>query len=125
MTASLERKGPVAEGKGPKIVSLMCSDIEDDIGQQVYDAVRSRLSQVLVNPTGYYESRVKIERANDGATVTDSGVIYGPWLEGTSSRNGRSKFKGYGTFRRVTQEINAEAGTEADRVVGQNLGRLE
>lgn len=125
MSVDLQRKGPIAEGKGPKIVNLMCQDIEDDLGQQVFDAVRARLNQVLVNPTGYYESKVTTERSSDGFRVSDGGVVYGPWLEGTSSRNGRSKFKGYGTFRKVTQDINTEAGREADRVIGTDLGKLE
>lgn len=125
MSTDLELKGPIAEGRGVKVVDRMCSTVEDEIGQDVYDAVRRRLSQVLVNPTGYYESRVQTERAGDSVTVTDGGVIYGPWLEGTSSRNGRSRFKGYATFRRVTQDIEGKAGDDADRVVARDLGRLE
>lgn len=125
MTVELQRKGPIAEGRGPKIVNLMCDDVADELGQLVFDAVKARLSQVLVHPTGYYESRVTHERSHDAFRVSDGGVIYGPWLEGTGSRNGRSKFKGYATFRRVTDQINREAEGDADRVIGKDLGKLE
>lgn len=35
--------------------------------------------------------------------IHDSGVVYGPWLEGTSSRNKTTRFKGYSSFRKVKQ----------------------
>ena len=39
------------------------------------------------------------------AMITDGGEVYGPWLEGTSSRNQSTRFKGYGTFRKTAQYI--------------------
>jgi len=39
------------------------------------------------------------------AMITDGGAVYGPWLEGASSRNQSTRFKGYGTFRKTAQYI--------------------
>jgi hypothetical protein len=36
-----------------------------------------------------------------GVVISDRGVVYGPWLEGTGSRNQTTRFKGYASFRRV------------------------
>lgn len=46
--------------------------------------------------------------ARDGlaGVVYDSGIVYGPWLEGVSSRNARTRFKGYAMFRNATQDID-------------------
>jgi hypothetical protein len=71
--------------------------------------VRSRLGEVLQNPTGYYESRITSEVSALGARVTDGGVIYGPWLEGVGSRNQTTRFKGYATFRKTRQELEYKA----------------
>lgn len=51
-----------------------------------------------------------IEKFVEGplAQLDDSGVIYGPWIEGTSSRNETSRFKGYSTFRRAAQWLQEE-----------------
>lgn len=37
--------------------------------------------------------------------IRDGGVIYGPWLEGISTRNQTTRFKGYSAFRRVAQVL--------------------
>lgn len=80
------------------------------------------LGQSLRNPTGYYESRISVDRStSDRDIVTDNNVVYGPWLEGTSSRNSTTRFKGYHNWRLAAQSANqqahsaAEAG--ADRIV--------
>lgn len=43
------------------------------------------------------------------AIISDGGVIYGPWLEGTSSRNQTTRFKGYGMFRRTRDWMQIRA----------------
>ena len=65
-------------------------------------------NRAFKRPTGYYDSRVHSENRDDGGHVTDSGVIYGPWLEGTSDRNRTTRFKGYAMFRRATQTTDRE-----------------
>lgn len=41
--------------------------------------------------------------------ITDSGVIYGPWIEGTSRRNETTRFKGYAAGRRTAQALQRMA----------------
>lgn len=82
--------------------------------------IQLRLSSVLRNPTGYYQSQIRVRQDGADAAVTDSGVIYGPWLEGVSSRNARSRFKGYATFRRIQQDVTAAA----ERIVKPDVDRL-
>jgi hypothetical protein len=41
--------------------------------------------------------------------VHDSGIVYGPWLEGEGSRNKTTPFKGYRMFRKVATQINRKA----------------
>jgi len=57
--------------------------------------------------TGNYRrnvhGKVRSIGPNTVGKIHDSGVVYGPWLEGTSSRNQTTRFKGYASFRRVKQ----------------------
>jgi hypothetical protein len=46
--------------------------------------------------------------------VTTADAAYGPWLEGTGSRNQTTRFKGYHGYRLAAQELEAEAGVIAD-----------
>lgn len=125
MGVNVRKKGAVADGSAGKKVAGIVEELGEDIGQKVHNAVKLRLGQVLVNPTGYYESRVTTDVSSGSVVISDGGVVYGPWLEGTGSRNGRSRFKGYATFRKVSQEIEKQAGNEAEHTLGQKLGALK
>lgn len=54
--------------------------------------------------TYFFENNVEVDRVSDGHLVHANQVVYGPWLEGTSSRNQTTRFKGYQLFRRAAQE---------------------
>jgi hypothetical protein len=56
--------------------------------------------------------------------VTDSGVIYGPWLEGTGSRNRTTRFKGYATFRKAAQELDRRAFRIAAAMLDRYVRRM-
>lgn len=109
-------RGPLFNGRVLAETEVMTSDIERTIADDAVNKVHNYLGQVLQHPTGYYESQIQTDRASDGVRVTDGGVIYGPWLEGTGSRNETTRFKGYHTFREVAQEIDREAGAVAREV---------
>lgn len=68
--------------------------------------VLTRLSQVLRNPTGYYESQIRVDRVEKFFELSDNNVIYGPWLEGTGSRNAETNFPGYHTMSTVTRQLD-------------------
>lgn len=51
--------------------------------------------------TGHYRRSLHAERRGFGGVIDDSGVVYGPWLEGTSSRNQTTRFKGYRSFQKT------------------------
>jgi len=56
--------------------------------------------------TGHYQRSINGKMlANLSGIVHDSNVVYGPWLEGISSRNKRTRFKGYGAFRRAKSQL--------------------
>lgn len=100
-------------------VDGMLHEIEQDIAQRGYELVMANLASSLRHPTGYYESRIRVSREAYGTSVNDSSVVYGPWLEGVGSRNRTTKFKGYFSFRRATQQLDREATTIAMPVVEQ------
>lgn len=47
-----------------------------------------------------------VEDRSTETTVTSDLATYGPWLEGTGSRNTHTRFSGYHGFRRATQQAN-------------------
>jgi hypothetical protein len=105
-------------------VSSATKEANEDIAQDAYNRVQARLGSVLQNPTGYYQSRITTDVSSGSLEISDGGVRYGPWLEGTSSRNDTTRFKGYRTFQIVRQEMQRDAPKKANNVIGRMLGKF-
>lgn len=121
LDANTRRSGPLFDGEADRRVRRATDDIEHEVADHGAGLVRAKLGTVLKHPTGYYRSHVRDQRTRGRWEVTDGGVIYGPWLEGVGSRNRTTRFKGYATFRRVSQVLDRAAGRIAERVLGRHL----
>lgn len=117
--------GPLFDGRAVAALEAFTVAASAAVGDEAYLDVRRTLGRVLRNPTGYYESKIMHTMAGDHGFVHDSNVIYGPWLEGTGSRNQTTRFKGYRTFRQVTQRIDARSTDIAQRVLDGYLRRMQ
>lgn len=116
--------GPAFDGRAKRTADVMTDEIEVAVGEEAFDMVHLELDLHLRNPTGYYESQVVVDRARGDVVVHDSGVVYGPWLEGVSSRNERSRFKGYASFRRATQRVQGQVGQIAAPIVTRRVAGM-
>ena len=115
---SVREHGPVFDGRAIHDITLFLQAATQAVAIEGEHDVHGRLQGSLRHPTGYYESRVQVDpRGQSDHVISDSGVIYGPWLEGTGSRNATTRFKGYHTFRKVTQELDRKARGIAFRVL--------
>lgn len=110
--------GPIFSEAASEIINRYIDDVLDRMSEVAVDDIQNRLDDVLVAPTGFYRSQIRSDRATHSRVITDSNVIYGPWLEGVGSRNyPTTRFKGYSTFRYVTQGLKAKAGPYAEGVL--------
>lgn len=125
VTVTVNATGPVIQGRAPGVIKAMARDVEDVLGRQGYAEVMTNLNASIKHPTPYYETQVTVQRQPIGVVVHDRGIVYGPWLEGTSARNKTTRFKGYKSFARGTQKLMARAGALAQQVVDRHLGRLQ
>ena len=90
---------------------------EIDVSEQLYPG------HGLV--TGHYRRSIHGEVLNSrNGTVHDSKVIYGPWLEGVTSRNQRTRFKGYAAFRNAFQRLERKAQGILNKHVGRAMKDL-
>lgn len=103
---TIDRDGPIFR---PLLVHAAVADLLDEVERDVAHAGlaewATNLNASIRNPTPYYETQIHAEHLGDGWSVNDRGVIYGPWLEGTGSRNDTTRFKGYAAARRARQAI--------------------
>lgn len=116
--------GPLFSGEAGQVLDRMTEEIAREVGKVAEQDVRRRLGAVLRHPTGKYQRRIRAAESSGRVVVDDQRSVYGPWLEGTGSRNARSRFKGYATFRKTLQQVQAKSGAIAEQVVARTLGRL-
>jgi hypothetical protein len=126
VSVSVSASGPLFDGRASAMITRWTREGGEEIAQWAEQEVHRVLHQVLRHPTGYYESHVRIDRRSpDRFDITDGGVVYGPWLEGTGSRNAPvTRFKGYGTFRRVQQRVEARADRMMQAVLDRHVREL-
>jgi len=116
--------GPIYSGEAQAAVEDFLEEAAREVAQLGVNEIHARLGQVLEHPSGHYRNQVVTDRASTGWAVTDGGVVYGPWLEGTSSRNKTSRFKGYQTFRRTRQWLEGRATDVAEQELGRYLDEM-
>ncbi len=107
--AKVTMTGPMFDGRAVRALDRLGEDATEAVADQGVTDVKQFLDSVLRNPTGFYQSRLRVEeKTRNRSLVTDSGVVYGPWLAGVSRRNQTSSFKGYAHWRRVTQRLQRD-----------------
>lgn len=71
-----------------------------------------------------YTLPVVVDDTATDLVVTTDLATYGPWLEGTGSRNETTRFKGYHGFRMAGQAIERDAQALADDAFAPYLERM-
>jgi hypothetical protein len=121
----LKADGPVFDGRAPAIVDRWMHGAQGDIATEGLNRVHARFHSVLRHPTGYLEAHVMTNLAVADPYVSNGGVVYQSWIEGDSSRNTSTRFKGYSTFRRVAQTLEQDADRLAERRLTMLVRELE
>lgn len=118
--------GPTVQGLAPRILEEMLQGAIAEVADYTRYEVLTQLDKVLVNPTGYYESQVVADRRTPYTwSVNDSNVVYGPWLEGTGSRNSPvTRFPGYHTFRIVQGRMSQKRAAIVEAWLSRTVRRL-
>lgn len=122
----VDQSGPFFDGRARKALHAWLDDAKEDVARIGVNEVHARLGALLQHPTGAYQSTIVTERVSrfNDQVITDGDVIYGPWLEGTSSRNKTTRFKGYRIFRRARLKLRKIATPIAQAKLSRYIGRM-
>jgi hypothetical protein len=122
LDVSTRSSGPMFDGRAMRALNAYVDHLERRLADEGLDILRGEMHRVFRNPTGYYESRCKVV---DGNTITDSRVVYGPWLAGIGSRNFPvTKFKGYDHWIVTRAKLNARKVGIGERLLRRYTGRM-
>ena len=122
-------RGPLFDGTGDKALRAaklsMSWRVATAAQRHVQVIGRRNFRYEFAPATHVFENNVEVERISDSHLVHANQVVYGPWLEGTSSRNQSSRFKGYHLFRKAAQDTERRLGdilSDEERKLVRDLG---
>lgn len=124
LLTSVSKTGPLFNGMAKAAARQFTREASLEIAKEGQSMWISQLNRSMKHPTGYYTSQIKIDRSGTTNKVHDSGVVYGPWLEGTGSRNRTTRFKGYHSMRKVNAKLDRMSSRIAERVLQRYLPRM-
>lgn len=106
-------------------VQRFLAEVTDEVSAQLLADWHTNLNQSIRRPTPYYETQLVNQTVQPTLhKVHDRGVVYGPWLEGTSSRNRTTRFRGYSSLRRARQTTVARIPSLISIPLRRLTGRL-
>lgn len=118
--------GPLFNGTAVPVLRRAVDDCQRHmagVAEEVWQAYMDASFRTQ-SPSGY-QSHVNIARREQDLVVNDDGVIYGPWLEGTGSRNSPvTRFKGYASARRATQHADAMVLPECQPIIDRAIEEI-
>lgn len=122
LNVSSRENGPMFDGRAQRALNAYVDHLERRLADEGLEILRGEMHRVFRNPTGYYESRCKVV---EGHKISDSRVVYGPWLAGIGSRNYPvTKFKGYDHWIVTRDKLNARKQGIGERLLRRYTGRM-
>jgi hypothetical protein len=115
--------GPLFDARAEHYVREFCTEALDQVAGQASANVHTNLDASIRHPTPYYETQIHTVKVDaDTRSVNDRKIIYGPWLEGTGSRNSPvTRFPGYHSFSRARTLLESQI----PRLIERARRRLE
>jgi hypothetical protein len=94
-------------------------DVADAIADSAKDTWLKNLHGSLRHQTPFYTTKIrKMPLSATRYMITDGGVVYGHWLEGTGSRNSPvTIFPGYHAQERAEAEVQQKRGNIGRRIL--------
>lgn len=122
--AEVRISGPLFDGRADRAVTDFLEDARHEVSGQASADLHGYMNQYFKHPTPYYETQVNVRREPAVDVLNDRGIVYGPWLAGSGSRNRTTRFKGYPHWRRTVNDIRAKAPALIQGVLRKHLARM-
>ena len=120
--------GPIGDGTA----IAACEEWAEAVTGKLGDRAVELLREVPMNKTGrarggFQEALHTVRKSRVQVNVPgpmERGVTWAPWLEGTSTRNRSTKFRGYHLFRDTRSQLDEEAPQIGQQVLEELLPEI-
>ncbi len=123
-------RGVVLEGKGGPVMRQFYDDAKKKVSKAGEDEIRLRVTRRAKHPTGkpggHFAAGIVTKDYAKGRTITAEypQILRGPWLEGTSTRNTSTRFKGWKMFRLTAGRLRKQVGPLVQDLFRQAVAKL-
>jgi len=129
MASVVRVSGPLWDGQAAAAVTRWLEVTRKSVADDGRDMLAAFPMDKTGRARGGFEARVhRVTRGEIEAIPgpQETGVVWSPWLEGTTRRNATTRFKGYGLFRKtrlkLARDWRATAQAELDKYIGDMGG---
>ena len=128
--AVVKVSGPIFDGVADRVVEKVLDEANRELGERGQSLIQSAANAMDRSGrggTGRAAAGVELQSRPGGYRIWGSmnaGQVWWPWLEGTSSRNRTTKFKGYHTFRETAKKLDDQAADVLERKLQEHMGEL-
>lgn len=117
--------GPIFSPNVATMTKETIRAIEKDLVKEGIGMVREQLHPGHGYQTGAFKRSITGSRKTMHATIYPRLWVIGLWLEGVSSRNDKTRFKGYAIFRKARDVLKDQSDDIAQRHVGALVRKLD
>lgn len=124
MPVIVTEAGPVFDGRAEHYLQEASDEWVKTLALTGAVVVRQNMNTSFRTQTPHARLMVEAKPEAPGWKIWHQNLIYGPWLEGTGSRNRTTRFKGYASFRRAVGVINARAVAIGQPIVARWVAKM-
>jgi hypothetical protein len=123
-------RGPLFDGHPYEVVQAGLEGVSAAVAKQGAAIIKSKAKKFNVSGrggTGAAANAVTVRTASTTSLVEGQsarGLVWWPWLEGTSKRNTGNRFRGYHAFRLATNIMRKRARTTAAKAMTEVTAKL-
>lgn len=117
------------DGRADRAAQDATEAMVGEVSREGQNRLVGSMALTFRHPTPYYWTQVWTDRVTPTLAVVNDArsgkpMIYGPWLEGTGSRNKTSRFKGYRIWRTIRGVLEGETPGICQRILTGFLPRM-
>jgi hypothetical protein len=127
VSADVELHGPLADGTADRVMQEWATRTAKALGDEGVERLRAFPMNKTGRAHGGFQANLHVIQSGPVARIPApmiTGVVWGPWLEGTSKRNSSTRFKGYHLFRKTRLQLQARAPEVGQQVLDKLLPEI-